>query len=391
MNTASSSPPRSRRLQFSLRLLLLGITAFAIGFPIWYRWPYEETRVVGPGATVTTVWQRQFGGERLKHGRETRTQGKLVQSSNYRRGKSHGPYMLSISGEPIEEGQFVDGKREGVWKRTFKPGTSWATTARYHQGLLDGTLEAQLPNGITSAAFVAGRLVSLNGRPVEDHLFDVLKSGVMDERTTRELKLTTDVDFVETPLFDVAEYLSDKHNLKIIADTKTLPEPDLPITAAYAGIELGSVLTLLTEPQDLACDYRYGSLWITTAEDAKNWHDPTGVSNIMPPKNSALAKAWNEPVPLVEAVVERGPSLVSPPVGIVGRSASQILVELEQRLNITIDNAVITPASWVRRFVTLGGSTEGLPFRHVLGQLLYFTDCRCELEGDKLVILPPEE
>jgi len=31
----------SLRLQFSLRLLMLALTAFAIGFPIWYRWPYQ--------------------------------------------------------------------------------------------------------------------------------------------------------------------------------------------------------------------------------------------------------------------------------------------------------------------------------------------------------------
>ena len=43
MTTATpTAAPRRSRLQFGLRMLLLGLTAFAIGFPIWYRWPFEE-------------------------------------------------------------------------------------------------------------------------------------------------------------------------------------------------------------------------------------------------------------------------------------------------------------------------------------------------------------
>jgi len=36
-------PDAARGCNCSLRLLLLAFTAFAIGFPIWYRWPYEAT------------------------------------------------------------------------------------------------------------------------------------------------------------------------------------------------------------------------------------------------------------------------------------------------------------------------------------------------------------
>jgi hypothetical protein len=32
----------------------------------------------------------------------------------------------------------------------------------------------------------------------------------------------------------------------------------------------------------------------------------------------------------------------------------------------------------------------GVPFRHVLGALLYKAGCRCELDEDTLVILPPD-
>ena len=34
---------------------------------------------------------------------------------------------------------------------------------------------------------------------------------------------------------------------------------------------------------------------------------------------------------------------------------------------------------------------HSIPFRHALAYLLYQAKCRCKLEGDALVILPPEE
>ena len=47
MTQPAAEPAKRRwspRLQFSLRVLLLAITAFAIGFPIWFRWPYRTER-----------------------------------------------------------------------------------------------------------------------------------------------------------------------------------------------------------------------------------------------------------------------------------------------------------------------------------------------------------
>src|SRR6478736_5135829 len=87
--------PRPWRLQFSLKLLLIAFTAFAIGFPIWYRWPYEATDVDSTGTTRwVTTWQRQWGGGRLKHGLErVISGGQIVQSTMYHNGLRHGPYL----------------------------------------------------------------------------------------------------------------------------------------------------------------------------------------------------------------------------------------------------------------------------------------------------------
>jgi hypothetical protein len=44
MANTSDTSRRRFSLRYSLRVLLLGLTAFAIGFPVWYRRPYEEQR-----------------------------------------------------------------------------------------------------------------------------------------------------------------------------------------------------------------------------------------------------------------------------------------------------------------------------------------------------------
>ena len=133
--------------RFSLRVLLLAVTAFAIGFPIWYRWPYEEVEKLSSPVTVTgkpieytriTTWQRQWGGGRLKHGPEQAIiAGLTVSLTTYRNGRKHGQYsehlilarfggrsiavapvFIERSPEPARTGQFVDDKKDGVWTET---------------------------------------------------------------------------------------------------------------------------------------------------------------------------------------------------------------------------------------------------------------------------------
>ena len=100
MAAAASPPRRPLALRYSLRMLLLALTAFAIGFPIWYRWyrlPYEEEvskaarRKGAPVFKQTVTWQRQWGGGRLKHGPESHyMDGELLERTMYRDGQPHG-------------------------------------------------------------------------------------------------------------------------------------------------------------------------------------------------------------------------------------------------------------------------------------------------------------
>jgi len=274
--------PRVWRLQFSLRVFLLAFTAFAVGFPVWYRWPYEEVAQESPPGSPNllrriTTWQRQWGGNRLKHGWERMEEnGKTVASLMYRNGLRHGPYK-----DAWVSGQFENDLKEGVW-------TAPDRTSTWHRGKLHGPYELRLPpkDLLTNEprkfqlVFSAGRLTHFNGQPAASRLFDRMEDASMDQRIRNELDKLTSIDAVEMPLKDCALYLSEVHGIPIALDPSLqfqAPGPDMPITEEFQGIDLCSVLTVMTAPRGLGCDYRYGSLWITTAEDTNNWRDPTGV------------------------------------------------------------------------------------------------------------------
>ena len=87
------------RPRFSLRLLLLGVTAFGVGFPVWYRMPYEERTDTStiPGQptsmiweTRITTWRREWGGTRVKHGKErVLWLGRPLKTVIYQNGEPH--------------------------------------------------------------------------------------------------------------------------------------------------------------------------------------------------------------------------------------------------------------------------------------------------------------
>ncbi len=383
--------PRAWRLQFSLRLLLVAFTAFAIGFPIWYRWPYRE-RIDNPaGASLITTWQRQWGGGRVKHGMERLiAYDEVVESTMYRNGLRHGPFQ----GQGIR-GQYADDLREGTWTEEFR-------TSTWHRGKLDGPMEivpvpaSQLGPLIQPRRelrtirllFTSGRLMQLDGKPVAStpnsaatRLFNLHEVRNVGNRTVSELDSLTEGDFVEQPLKDVVIYLSEFHAIPFALDRKLGRDCDVPITGTYMGIDLRSALFLIGVQHNLGCDYRYGSLWITTADDANDWHDPTGISEMKPPSGSALARAWNEPVA----------------VDCDHAKFLEAIEFLEARMAIAIDTSRIKTMEQRPPFPDPGkipGYTptlRGRALRDVLGHLLYNVGCRCKLDGEALVILPPEE
>jgi hypothetical protein len=158
------------------------------------------------------------------------------------------------------------------------------------------------------------------------------------------------------------------------------------VQAGLAGIDLRTALFLATEPFGLSCDYRYGSIWLISAADAQNWRDTTGVSEIQPLPGSALAAVWNQTADVTTEWRPPGSKQTS-----YVQPLAETMTGLSLRLNIKIDTTQTEPTPDRPDGFPITAVLNGLPFRHVLGHLLSRTHCRCMLEGETLVILPPEK
>lgn len=82
----------------------------------------------------------------------------------------------------------------------------------------------------------------------------------------------TTLEFIETPLSDVVDYLCDLHDINILLDTKALEEvgigSDTPITRNLKGISLRSALRLMLRDLELTYLVADEVLQITTPEQA---------------------------------------------------------------------------------------------------------------------------
>ncbi len=91
-------------------------------------------------------------------------------------------------------------------------------------------------------------------------------------RIEAALDENTKIDFIEVPLQDVIDYLSDLHKTPIVIDTKALNTvglgTDSPITRRLQGISLRSALRLLLKELELTYLIRDDVLMITTVEEA---------------------------------------------------------------------------------------------------------------------------
>ncbi len=392
----TSAPPVPRRWlspRFSLRVLLIAVTAFAIGFPIWHRWPYEEKQVTyaknaagqpdlsrPPVAWRVITWQRQWGGGRQQHGQERYyVGGKLVELETHRDGQLHGPFKrFSVrEGAIRESGQYAFGRPTGTW-REFDFSGRESTRSEFKEGQvwrISSTTPGGVERSIEFTPDIKPFKIVVGGVEIEDRLARLAGEGQIDDpRVKWGVGDATSVEFVETPLKDTIDFLSAQHQFPMMADEARL-NVNQPLTDNWKGIPLSAALTLMTAPHDLACDYRYGHVWVASAKDVQNWRDPTGVADIVPPKDSQLARSWNEPVE-VQAIEQ---------------PLADVVAGLAAPLDIDADVSQITSVKEGDPAHVVTFSVRGHPFQHVLGILLYKTGCRCRLDGETLVILPPEE
>lgn len=82
---------------------------------------------------------------------------------------------------------------------------------------------------------------------------DLRKSSPLEERIEQALNERTEVSFIDTPLTDALEFLSDYHSIEIWINQAALQEegvdPSKPVNLELSGITLRSCLRLLLEPE----------------------------------------------------------------------------------------------------------------------------------------------
>jgi len=106
------------------------------------------------------------------------------------------------------------------------------------------------------------------------------------------------LEFIETPLEDVASFLRDRHKIEIQIDRKALSEakisPGVPITAKMKDMSLGACLLITLRQVGLACVVQEGYLLITTPDRIQEWGGALpGLTTPKPPTKSGAGASGN--------------------------------------------------------------------------------------------------
>jgi len=103
---------------------------------------------------------------------------------------------------------------------------------------------------------------------------DLARQGGAEQRIFQALEDDTQLEFIETSMRDVVEYLEDLHDIQIEIDTRALDGvgigSDTPITRNLKGISLRSALRLMLKDLELTYVVQDEVLLITTPEEAES-------------------------------------------------------------------------------------------------------------------------
>ncbi len=103
---------------------------------------------------------------------------------------------------------------------------------------------------------------------------DLLGSGTPEKRIYDALDTETILEFNESPLSEVVDYIKTARNIPIVIDKRALDDvglgSDTPVTISLAGITLRSGLKIMLKELDLTYVIRDEVLKITTPEEAEN-------------------------------------------------------------------------------------------------------------------------
>ncbi len=95
-----------------------------------------------------------------------------------------------------------------------------------------------------------------------------VNSGAAYERIQAALDQDTALDFVDTPLEQVAAFLRDQHDIEIQLDHVAMNDVGIALTRSLKGISLGSALKLMLSDLDMTYIIQHDVLLLTTTEAA---------------------------------------------------------------------------------------------------------------------------
>jgi len=113
------------------------------------------------------------------------------------------------------------------------------------------------------------------------------------EAIEKALSSQTALEFIETPLLDVIDYLKDRHRIQIALDNRALDVvgigSDTPVTRDLNGISLRSALRIMLRDLELTYMIQDEVLMITTSEEAEksSFLKSYNVSDLAPDEKSA--------------------------------------------------------------------------------------------------------
>lgn len=271
------------RPRFSLRMLLLAFTGFAIGFPIWYRWPYRESELKYPGrngvpdktkpayARVVTTWQRDWGGGRQKHGPRVtyhfKWNGRTVE--HFTRGVLHGHYTQYVNDFIQVSGQYDQGEMDGTWisRATAEKGQD---TSHWRRGKRHGLYDCDWPeqNRHDRFQFVDGRLTHFMDKPIGSRLLaqvancEVSDGPLADAIDGQGFK---QVQLVGMPLGYLCKEIETRLGFPVTIDS-TVSDPEIHVSFPYDGVDFPSALILSTLWFGLDWEYRDGTLVVISRQ-----------------------------------------------------------------------------------------------------------------------------
>jgi hypothetical protein len=128
------------------------------------------------------------------------------------------------------------------------------------------------------------------------------------EAIRRALEDKTEVEFVETPLTDVVDFIKTRHNIEIQLDNRVLSDAnialDTQVTRNLKGISLRSALRLILRDLDLKYVIQDEVLMITTKDFADSIHETKvyPVRDLLPSDAQADGGAADDYDALVAAI-----------------------------------------------------------------------------------------